>query len=227
MEHTVTYPVMQHVTQPVNRARYTAPDYVVEAYADRRSAIQARLQEFRAVPPTEWFYEFCYCLCTPQSKAVNAAEVVRLLKLQRFREQAFDPTNILRNPSHYIRFHNTKAKNLLHLHAVFADIEQVLQTLSDVRAIRSHLVDTVRGMGMKEASHVLRNIGYRGIAIIDRHILTHLVRCSVIDTNAFPSTRVKYEEIEAKWLAFADDIRIDPDELDLLFWSLQTGEILK
>jgi N-glycosylase/DNA lyase len=82
-------------------------------------------------------------------------------------------------------------------------------------------------MGMKEASHVLRNIGYRGIAIIDRHILTHMVQCGIIADDTVPSSQKKYLEIEAKWLHFASDIRIDPDELDLVFWSLQTGEILK
>lgn len=209
------------------RRPYTAPQYVRQAHDERHRAIRHRLQEFRAVPPSDWFYEFCFCLCTPQSKATHADAVVRLLKERRFRETAFDPTDVLRQPAHYIRFHNTKARNLLALRSSFSEIETRLPAFDSAVEARSFLVQTVRGMGMKEASHVLRNIGFRGIAIIDRHILTHLVRCGIIDDSAFPTSRKKYEEIETKWLDFASDIRIDPDELDLVFWSLQTGEILK
>ncbi|MFM8473841.1 MAG: hypothetical protein ACKOBV_10030 [Candidatus Kapaibacterium sp.] len=209
------------------RRPYLAPDYVLKAYAEKRLAIRERLQEFRAVPPDAWFYEFCYCLCTPQSKAVHADAVVRLLKQREFRDRPFDPTPILRQPEHYIRFHNTKARNLQLLQEAFPVIESRLTAFESAVHARAFLVETVRGMGMKEASHVLRNIGFRGIAIVDRHILTHMVRCGIIESTAFPSSRKRYEEIETKWLDFASDIRIDPDELDLVFWSLQTGEILK
>jgi N-glycosylase/DNA lyase len=206
---------------------YVAPKYVLQAHKERKKAIRERLREFTAVPPSQWFYEFCYCLCTPQSKATSAFAVAEKLQQQRFLEQEFDPTSLLRNPEHYIRFHNTKARNLLNLRTLFPSIDAMLRSTTSALEARAYLVEHVRGMGMKEASHVLRNIGYRGIAIIDRHILTHMVQCGIIADDTFPSSQKKYLEIEAKWLHFASDIRIDPDELDLVFWSLQTGEILK
>lgn len=206
---------------------HTAPEYVRDFYTQRKELIQQRLNEFRVVPPTEYFYELCYCICTPQSKAVNAWQVVDKLKEADFAATAFDPTPLLRNPAHYIRFHNNKATSLLQLQKNYAHIHTLLIADIPAEEKREWLVNNVRGIGRKEASHFLRNIGYRGIAIIDRHILKHLVRCGVIEDASFPSSKKKYQSIEQRWKQFAHDICIPLDELDLLFWSLETGEILK
>ncbi len=210
-----------------NRALSVDRSYVLQAYEERRKAIIQRLKDFRAVPKDEWFYELCYCLCTPQSKAVHAAQVVEKLKALRFQQHPVDPTSILRDPTHYIRFHNTKAKRLLELQISFPTILKALELQPTAVAARSYLVRELKGVGMKEASHFLRNTGQRGIAIIDRHILKHLHRCGVIDSVVPPTTAKRYEEIEQQWKQFASDICIDMDELDLVFWSLEAGEILK
>jgi N-glycosylase/DNA lyase len=88
-------------------------------------------------------------------------------------------------------------------------------------------VKNVKGLGWKESSHFLRNIGYRDLAILDRHILKCLVRLSVLKNLPQTLTAKKYKEIEKIFLAFANEVGIPIDELDLLFWSLATGEILK
>jgi N-glycosylase/DNA lyase len=85
----------------------------------------------------------------------------------------------------------------------------------------------VKGIGYKEASHYLRNVGYRGYAILDKHILRTLAEFGVIDAPDPPATRRKYLAIEEQMKRFAADIKIDFDELDLLLWSNKTGEILK
>lgn len=85
----------------------------------------------------------------------------------------------------------------------------------------------VRGLGYKEASHFLRNIGYRGYAILDKHILARLAEFGVIESPKPPSTKKRYLEKEAKLKQFAETVGIDFDELDLLLWFTKTGEILK
>jgi len=85
----------------------------------------------------------------------------------------------------------------------------------------------VRGIGYKEASHFLRNIGYRGYAILDKHLLSRLAEFEVIETPKPPSTKTKYLAIEERVKLFAESIGIDFDELDLLLWYTKTGEILK
>jgi len=88
-------------------------------------------------------------------------------------------------------------------------------------------VKNVLGMGYKESSHFLRNIGKRDLAIIDRHILKGLLRCGVLKSLPKTLSRKTYLEIEKQFQKFSEEINIPMDELDLLFWSMVTGEILK
>lgn len=85
----------------------------------------------------------------------------------------------------------------------------------------------IKGLGYKESSHFLRNIGYKGYGILDKHILRSLAELGVIETPQPPTTRARYLETEERLKSFARDIRIDFDELDLVLWSMKTGEILK
>ncbi len=85
----------------------------------------------------------------------------------------------------------------------------------------------VKGLGYKEASHFLRNIGVKGHAILDKHVMRCLAEIGVIDTAKPPATRRKYLEVEQLLVRFARDIRVDFDELDLVLWSMKTGEVLK
>ncbi len=86
----------------------------------------------------------------------------------------------------------------------------------------------IKGLGYKEASHYLRNIGLRGHAILDKHILRSLAELGVISSPDPPTTRVRYLAIEEKLRDFAArHAQIDFDELDLVLWSMKTGEILK
>ncbi|MCI0485729.1 MAG: N-glycosylase [Blastocatellia bacterium] len=85
----------------------------------------------------------------------------------------------------------------------------------------------VRGLSYKEASHFLRNIGYRGYGILDKHILARLAEFGVIESPKPPSTKKKYASLEEKMKLFAESVEIDFDELDLLLWYTKAGEILK
>ena len=85
----------------------------------------------------------------------------------------------------------------------------------------------IKGLGYKEASHFLRNIGYRGYAILDKHVLNCLAELKIIDDPKPPTTRSRYLTVEEKLRKFAADAKIDFDEMDLVLWSMKTGEILK
>lgn len=85
----------------------------------------------------------------------------------------------------------------------------------------------IKGLGYKESSHFLRNVGFKGYGILDKHVLRCLAEVSVVDSAKPPTTRRRYLEIETAMREFARDVRIDFDELDLVLWSMKTGEILK
>lgn len=203
------------------------PNELVQFYKESKDAIQKRLQEFENVPKEQYFYELCYCLCTPQSSAINAEKVVNKLFELDFRNNNFNPAEILASRKHYIRFHNQKAQRLLEMKSNYKKILKILEQNDTAFNKRELLVTIVKGFGYKESSHFLRNIGYKNLAIIDRHLLKNLLKCNVISEIPKNINKKKYLEIEERFLNFSQQINIPLDELDLLFWSYETGLILK
>jgi N-glycosylase/DNA lyase len=200
---------------------------VKAVYNRDKNRIKRRLNEFKRIRPDDYFYELVYCLLTPQSSAVNADLVVDSLKKKNFQTKNVKPERFLSSKDSYIRFHKNKSKYLFEMKNKYDAIFSQLGSGSPASVIREWLVKNVKGIGYKEASHFLRNIGYRNLAILDRHILKNLVRIGVLKELPKSLTKKMYFEIEKKFLKFSKKINIPIDELDLLFWSMETGEILK
>jgi N-glycosylase/DNA lyase len=207
----------------------TLADEYRDHYDTHRETIAERLAEFRAVPAEEYLWELLYCLLTPQSRAVNAGAVIEKLKQGNFLATRFDPTPFLRDPEHYIRFHNQKARRLLAAADQEREIREILlRTDLEPGARREWLVTNINGLGWKEASHFLRNIGHLELAIIDRHILKHMLRCGAIDAiPASIGTRRVYLDLESRFRDLASRSGLTLQELDLLFWSYEEGEVRK
>jgi len=202
-------------------------DEIRKAHLNLESLILNRLKQFKHVPQSDYFYELAYCLLTPQSSAVNADKAIRALQEHDFRNNDINPEPLLHQKEYYIRFHKTKAKHLIEMKN---DFPMVAENLSDGKSsvkVREWLVDNIKGLGWKEASHFLRNIGHRNLAILDRHILKNLIRCGVLKALPKTLTVKEYLRIEKLFLKFSDKINIPMDELDLLFWSMETGQVLK
>ncbi|MDP2209227.1 MAG: N-glycosylase/DNA lyase [Bacteroidota bacterium] len=196
-------------------------------YSKLKSKIQQRLDDFLKIKQSDYFYELVYCLLTPQSSARNADKVVKLLQSNKFHKQEINPQPILSHKESYIRFHNNKSKYLLEFKKQYPLIELQLRNGNSSIDLREWLVTNVKGLGYKEASHFLRNIGHRNLAILDRHILKNLVRVGVLNDLPKSLSKNNYLNIEEQFKKFSKKINIPMDELDLLFWSMETGEILK
>jgi N-glycosylase/DNA lyase len=169
-----------------------------------------------------------YCLLTPQTSAENAGKVVDELQRLSFHANSLDPEPILRNRSNYIRFHRTKARHLVKLKEEYSHVREFLAQDLPAYDCREWLVKNVTGLGYKEATHFLRNVGRNGgLAILDRHILRNLKRYGAIRLIPPTLPRKQYLSIEHKFMQFAERTGIPLDELDLLFWSMETGIIRK
>ncbi len=201
----------------------------------RLDQIRRRLGEFRDVwrdaSDERLWEEMVYCIFTAGSSArmgLNAVEAVRHLIHVGTREEM---TEALKGKYRYIAArpgYIIVTRDYLQEHCGFR-LRKKLASFSDPIARRDWLAGErrVKGLGYKEASHFLRNIGIPGYAILDKHILRCLSEVGVIDSPKPPSTRLRYIEIEKRFRAFAQGVKIDFDELDLVLWSMRTGEILK
>ncbi len=207
---------------------YKNIDELMSEYRLKKAEIRRRLADFRDVPPEQYFYELLYCLMTPQTSAVNAGNAQKIFEGMRFKETVADPLPVLADKRHYIRFHKTKARWILAMRDQYDEIHSLLTSGLSAKEKREWIVLHVKGMSLKEATHVLRNIGMNdGLAILDRHILGNLKYHGIIRSIPVLLTRKRYLSIEAKFLQFAQQVTISTDELDLLFWSREAGKILK
>ncbi|MBS3134836.1 N-glycosylase/DNA lyase [Candidatus Woesearchaeota archaeon] len=192
-----------------------------EDYKNKKEEILDRLKEFEN--NKDYFYELCFCILTPQSSAKTAWECIKKLKKADFKNNDVNPQSYIKP----IRFYKNKSRYLLELKNNYSLVLKNIKQAQYPKQLREFLVNNVKGYGYKEASHFLRNIGHKDVAILDRHILKNLKKYKIIKEIPDSLTPKKYCEIEDKFLDFSRKINIPMDHLDLLFWSQETGEIFK
>jgi len=196
---------------------------LLQLYKNKKYLIKNRLEDFKSLTEDQKFKEFLFCLLTPQSNAQKCWEAVE--QLSNLKE--FNINNIANILKTKTRFHNIKAKRILKARETFQKIEKLLEN-NDRKVLRNEIAEIVNGYGLKEASHFIRNMGLSNneIAILDRHILRNLKSLKIISEDKIKNNK-HYLETEEKFLNLAKSLKIPPDELDLLFWSKENGEIFK
>lgn len=193
-----------------------------------------RISEFKSVwkkaDEKSLFQELAFCLLTPQSKAQNAWKTI--IKLTE-NNKLFDakPSSIS-DDLNLVRFKNNKASYLVEARDMFFNnsngIRETLSELTSVSEKRNWLNKNIKGYGLKESSHFLRNIGFvEDIAILDRHILKNLKKFNVINEIPKSIPEKIYFQIENQMKEFSNKIRIPLAHLDFIFWYNETNTIFK
>jgi N-glycosylase/DNA lyase len=206
---------------------------LVSEYSEKKKLIKKRLKEFKAVwkkPDRKIFSELCFCICTPQSRAIYCDKAITGLEKSGvlYRGNARQIKAGLKA----VRFPNNKSKYIVEARRIFTEngslrIKKKLD-VKDAHKSRVWLVRNVKGLGLKEASHFLRNIGLgEELAILDVHILKNMVKCGIIKEIPKCVSAKCYHSLEEKLKKFSEKINIPLAELDLLFWSSETGEVFK
>ena len=208
---------------------------IIKAHSERRADIRARLAEFAAIgrhgSDTNLLEEMVFCFFTGGCSArmgLNALEAVKPILLTGGQvEFAKALTGVHRYPNARARY-VVASRDFLREHCDLK-LRKKFRSFSCQLERRDWLVREkgIKGLGYKEASHYLRNIGFRGYAILDKHVLNCLAELKIIDDAKPPNTRLKYLMVEEKLKQLTSMTQIDFDELDLVLWSMKTGVILK
>jgi N-glycosylase/DNA lyase len=212
-------------------------DAVRAAHLTRRQEIRARLNEFDSVwqsgSDARLWEEMVYCIFTAGASASMGLIAVRAVRPLLERGSRVAITRALKKPPAY-RFHNVRAAHIVttrsYLRKTFAmGLRDQLAGFADSFERRDWLARNpgIKGLGYKEASHFLRNVGFKGYGILDKHIVRCLAELRVIDSPKPPTSRARYLEAESRMKEFSDFVGIDFDELDLALWSMRTGKVLK
>ncbi|MFZ1970930.1 MAG: N-glycosylase/DNA lyase [Candidatus Nanoarchaeia archaeon] len=192
-----------------------------------KNTVDSRMKEFEELgkkESEEIFKELCFCLLTANFSASGG------IKIQKEVNEGFlvlpEPELAKKLSELGHRFPNARARFIFEARKYKNNIKEILNSFETESEIRSWLAKDVKGLGMKEASHFLRNIGYKNLAIIDFHILDLLEKYKLIEKPKTMSPK-NYVEIEnvLRQLAQRTDTKLG--ELDLYLWYKETGKILK
>jgi N-glycosylase/DNA lyase len=201
-------------------------------YAPVKEQIKTRLEEFRQIwknaSDEDLFRELVFCLLTPQSKAKTCWKAVERLTRKSMIAKG-EPCQV-QEELFGVRFNQRKAEYICKARKNFSSrsLRSTLEGFGDSFGAREWLVDNVLGLGYKEASHFLRNIGLgEDLAILDRHILKNLVLLGVIDEVPSSLSRKTYLDIELRMTEFSKRLGINMGQLDLLLWYKEAGEVFK
>ena len=188
--------------------------------------VQQRIQDFKNIDKSsaeELFKELCFCILTANFNAERTIRIHSQLKDCFCSESKEVIAQHLK--AHGYRFPNTRAAYITESLPYKNQLPIILNTLGQNER-RDWFVHTIKGLGQKESSHFLRNIGFDDYAIIDSHILDLLERNHLIKKPKTLTTK-KYKEIETILHGLATQTNLTLAELDLYLWYLETGKILK
>lgn len=188
--------------------------------------INNRIKEFKSInkeSDDELFNEMCFCLLTANYNAEKTIQIQKNIGKCFSIESKQELSQKLKGYGH--RFPNTRADYIYQSQKCKNKLKQII-SFHDSEAIREWLVKNIKGLGYKEASHFLRNIGFDNYAIIDFHIIDILVRYNIIKKPK-TITKKRYLEIENILKNIAKKTNLTLAELDLCLWYMETGKILK
>lgn len=190
-----------------------------------RETVEERMAEFRAVGEASeerWFKELCFCILTANFTAEGGIRIQEAVGDGFLTLTEEELAGRLRGLGH--RFPNARAGYIVEARSVLGELKDAVQGFDSGKMAREWLLD-IKGLGMKEASHFLRNVGRKDVAIIDRHIqrmvFEHCMhqRCFMNEAN--------YLSIEKELEGLAEVLDLDLARLDLYLWFMQTGKVLK
>jgi len=194
------------------------------------SLVEQRISDFEKVNSSnnsKWFSELCFCILTANTSAQMGLKFQSLVGEKNFLNMPHaELLHLLK--SNGCRFHNMRAGFIVEARK-FKDIKNIilkLQKEKSEREIRNWLAENVKGIGYKEASHFMRNVGFQNVAILDKHILNLLVENNLLKEK--PKLNKKtYQEIESMLDSLAKKAKLDHARLDLYMWYMKTGKVLK
>jgi len=188
--------------------------------------VNKRIEEFKNIDKKsndELFKEICFCLLTANFNAEKSIKIQNQIGVCFLTDSKEELTKKLKNYGH--RFPNARAQYISESLKCKDKLTEIVQ-FSDKKTLRDWIVNNIKGLGYKEASHFLRNVGFDEYAIIDFHIIDILADYNLIKKPK-TLTKRKYIEIEDLLKKLAKKTNLTLAELDLYLWYLETGKILK
>ena len=197
-----------------------------------KTMVDERIQEFRQVHEMntwKWYEELVYCLLTAYASAVMGQRCLDALcqrgaVLEGGRDKV---ESCLKEEGH--RFATRRAEYIYNSRELAPRLKEKIQAFNDSKDARQWVVKEVKGIGWKEGSHFLRNVGYFDLAILDRHIIRNMADFDLVDREEAEKglTKRRYLNYEQVLSRVAEELDMPLGVMDLYLWYRKTGKVLK
>jgi len=195
-----------------------------------RKVVKQRIREFRATRSEDsyrWFEELVFCILTAYSSAEVGLRCVKALKEKNhiFRGSRDMVRKTLEEAGH--RFALRRAEYIVLARNGSRELKENVLRMGNAMAAREWLVKEFKGIGWKEGSHFLRNVGFLDVAILDRHVLRVMSEHGLIEEEAKSLSKKKYLKHENILRKVSSELRMPLGELDLYLWYMKTKCVFK
>ncbi|MHA1860480.1 MAG: N-glycosylase/DNA lyase [Candidatus Asgardarchaeia archaeon] len=193
-----------------------------------RREVEERMMEFenlRRKGNEEWFIELCFCILTANSSAELCMRIQNEIDRSFLTLSREELSRKLRSMGY--RYYTKRAEYIVDARKYSNSIKDIVESFDNEFLAREWLVSNVKGLGYKEGSHFLRNVGFKNVAIIDRHILRCLYENGVIEKIPKNLSKKDYMRIEKLLRELSEKTGLSLSELDLFLWYTMTGKVLK
>ncbi|MFP3164481.1 MAG: N-glycosylase/DNA lyase [Acidianus sp.] len=193
-----------------------------------RAKVLERAEEFKLnnkAGENVWFRELVLCILTSNSSFISAYTALNNLYDKLFSLNEDGISKVLKNSGY--RFYNLKAKYLFNVRKYYGKLKAWIYPIAnkDEYEAREELLQ-IEGIGMKEASHFLRNVGYFDLAILDRHILKFL-SSHYFSYSKKSLPKKDYIYIESVLKSISISLNLPVGLLDLFIWYKGTNKLVK
>ena len=188
-------------------------------------SVENKLEEFeknKNLSKDEKFIELCFCILVANSSMEKTFKIWKEIKYDFLRLPKEKLSQKLKELGY--RFYNKRVEYIVEARKKIDLLEEILK-INDEFEVRNKLVENFKGIGWKEASHFLRNLGYKNFAIIDRHVLRALKQFEVIENIPKSLSKKVYLDIENKLRSLAEAVKISLAELDFYLFYINSGRI--
>ena len=212
---------MKEINDLIERINELKTSDVYSVIEDRISQLESNLSSLESV-----FKEVCFCIMTANFDAKRAIDIQKEIdngflnySLKKLKEE-------LKRLGY--RFPNKRAE---YIYEARENKEKIFSVITDENLDqhkkRVFIKNNIKGLGWKESSHLLRNLGFKDVAIIDFHIVDVLMDYNYINKPKNLSSKKNYLKIENKIRKISKRVNLDLARLDFYLWYIETGKVLK
>jgi N-glycosylase/DNA lyase len=219
------------VKEEIEKAKSEVGVYVKQRLEEFQNLKHFGLTEFNFKPfldiepyKADIFSEACFCILTANSSATLGIKIQKEIGIEGFRTLSYEVLfSKIRSMGH--RFASQRAERIVLLREK-EDLLNEVAKYENGKEARELLVKNIKGYGYKEASHFLRNIGFKDVAIIDRHISRYLFERGLVKPRKTITKKV-YLECEEALEKICEELNLNQAELDLYIFYIKTKKVLK